>query len=200
MSLVGGLAMYMGATNKRYKSSTSPYGRKVRFLNENGYDMGLKNARRYFKKGQILTVNEIAVDDFSSTVEFVEYPEKWFNTVMFADVKETNKKKNKKAIPEQKQEVFIYEQLPFVYNTLIKDSNAELISTQSNHRDGRIYTVIYRGLTAIVILDDGSKGIARCNPKDKYSKQTGYDIAFYRAQIKSIEKELDKLCGRRFRN
>lgn len=88
MSLVGGLDMYAFNFGSRYKSGTfdkSPEGRKVIFLDENGYDIQREHARRYFKKGDVLTVKEIYVGRSSSEVEFIELPSQKFNTVMFAD-------------------------------------------------------------------------------------------------------------------
>lgn len=53
--------------------------------------------------------------------------------------------------------------------------------------------VIYSKNATIVILDDGSKGVARCNPDDTYNKTIGIKIAYTRAKIKSLEKQLKKL-------
>jgi hypothetical protein len=86
MKLDGGLDMYSFEFGKRYKSDGSPQGRKVRFLDENGYDIQRENANKYFKKNDVLTVKEIYVGRCSSDVEFEEFPNKKFNTVMFADV------------------------------------------------------------------------------------------------------------------
>lgn len=91
MSLKGGIDMYAHLSNlsnsfKRYKSITPATGRKVYFLNDNGYDSERETANKYFKEGQILTIKEIYVGRSSSTVEFEELPDKNFNTVMFEDV------------------------------------------------------------------------------------------------------------------
>lgn len=85
MKLDGGIDTYTFPT-KRYLSETSPRGRKVRFLDENGWDGDKEYARRYFVKDDILTVEEIYVGRSSSTVEFQELKGKEFNTVMFEDV------------------------------------------------------------------------------------------------------------------
>lgn len=50
--------------------------------------------------------------------------------------------------------------------------------------------VIHNGNATIVILDDGSKGVAKCSDEDDYSKLTGIKIAYIRAKIKSLQKEL----------
>ena len=62
----------------------SPAGTVVYFLDENGYDSEREHAREHLVKGQVLTVSEIDVGGWSSSVEFEELPGKWFNTVMFA--------------------------------------------------------------------------------------------------------------------
>lgn len=85
MRLDGGIDEY-GAFGDRYMSDIPPFGRKVIFLNRNGWDSQKEHANRFFKKGDILTVKEIHVGRSSSTVEFVEFPGEEFNTVMFADV------------------------------------------------------------------------------------------------------------------
>ena len=84
MSLIGGLDMY--SPFERYESDVSPKGRKVVFLNDNGYDYEREYANTLFKEGQILTIKEIYVSRCSSEVEFIEFPNKRFNTVMFADI------------------------------------------------------------------------------------------------------------------
>jgi hypothetical protein len=63
----------------------SPTGTKVKFLDENGYEFDKSAARRFFSKGQTLTVKTIAVGGWVSYVEFEECPGKMFNTVMFTE-------------------------------------------------------------------------------------------------------------------
>jgi hypothetical protein len=87
MKLDGGIDTY-SFPFKRYKTDVPPLGRKVVYLNDNGYDTQREHANQYFKEGQVLTVNEIYVGRSSSGVEFVEVPNKRFNTVMFADLDE----------------------------------------------------------------------------------------------------------------
>lgn len=85
MSLRGGIDTY-SRNFERYKSNESPEGRRVAFLNGNGYDIDRELANRYFKEDDILTVKEIYVGRSSSDVEFKEFPNKRFNTVMFKDI------------------------------------------------------------------------------------------------------------------
>lgn len=83
MSLDGGIELYGRGT--RYGSGIAPAGRQVLFLSENGRDSELERARKFFQRGELLTIKEIEVGMYSSEVEFDEYPGKTFNTVMFAD-------------------------------------------------------------------------------------------------------------------
>lgn len=53
--------------------------------------------------------------------------------------------------------------------------------------------IIHHGNATIVILDDGSKGVAKCCEKDEYDKLKGVKIAYIRAKIKSLQKELKQL-------
>lgn len=89
MKLDGGILEYttIDQIGSRYNSNESPAGRKVFFLDENGYDWELELARNYFLPRQVLTVDEIYVGRSSSKVVFVEFPNKQFNTVMFEDCK-----------------------------------------------------------------------------------------------------------------
>lgn len=92
MKLDGGIKMYCYGGDKifdRYNNKNPPKGRKVIFLNDNGYDYEREYANTLFPKGQILTVNEIYVGRSNSEVEFEEFPGEKFNTVMFADMKES---------------------------------------------------------------------------------------------------------------
>lgn len=42
--------------------------------------------------------------------------------------------------------------------------------------------VIRNGMATIIILPDGSKGVAVCNPADKYSEEYGFILAYQRAK------------------
>ena len=84
MKLEGGIDEYRW--NKRYKDGEAPWGRKVIFINKNGWDYDLEHARRLLSEGDIVTVEEIYVGRSSSKVEFIEFPGETFNTVMFEDL------------------------------------------------------------------------------------------------------------------
>lgn len=74
-------------TKVRFIGIYSKPGTKVRFIGKNGYEMPLNLALKTFLVGQELTVKQIVVGSFLSEVQFEELPNKWFNTVMFEEVK-----------------------------------------------------------------------------------------------------------------
>ena len=66
-------------------------GQYITFLGRNGYDTELQHAKDVLELGQRYRVDRIEVGNWSSTVRLVEFPECWFNTVMFAnEVPETD--------------------------------------------------------------------------------------------------------------
>ena len=60
-------------------------GTKVIFLNQNGTDYDLQNAREHFKEGDVLTVAKTEVGSWSTSVYFKEVPGVGFNSVMFQE-------------------------------------------------------------------------------------------------------------------
>lgn len=96
MSLAGGIDEY--SFGDRYDGPL-PAGRKVYFLNKNGYDSEREYAATFFEEGQVLTVQEIYVGRSNSKVSFVECPDKTFNTVMFADCVKEGELKQGESIP-----------------------------------------------------------------------------------------------------
>ena len=59
----------------------------------------------------------------------------------------------------------------------------------------KVDRVIYNGPATIVILDDGSKGVSVCGPKDAYDKAIGFSVAYTRALVGGADK-LNKLIER----
>jgi len=53
--------------------------------------------------------------------------------------------------------------------------------------------IIQSGNVTIVIMDDGTKGVSKCDPDDKYDAEEGIKIARARARIKALKKELKQL-------
>jgi hypothetical protein len=58
-------------------------GDEVVFLAANGHDYQLEAAKKVFVKDQILTVKDILIGDWYSSIEFLERPGQTFNSVMF---------------------------------------------------------------------------------------------------------------------
>lgn len=56
--------------------------------------------------------------------------------------------------------------------------------------DEDVKRVIYSDKVTVVILNSGIKGIAKCLEEDEYDKKTGYRIAYLKAKIKEMNKEL----------
>ena len=56
--------------------------------------------------------------------------------------------------------------------------------------DEDVKRVIYSDRVTVVILNSGIKGIAKCLEEDNYNKKIGYRIAYLKAKIKEMNKEL----------
>lgn len=56
--------------------------------------------------------------------------------------------------------------------------------------EGKVYSA---DKYVVVVLADGSKGIAKCDESDEFSYKNGLHIAFNRALIEHIKKETKKL-------
>jgi len=67
------------------------------------------------------------------------------------------------------------------------------VSYHENDSDNQSYKLIINGNVTIVILDDGSKGIAKCLDSDVYDMDKGINIAYLKAIIKSSQKKLKML-------
>lgn len=60
-------------------------------------------------------------------------------------------------------------------------------NTNQNHVENIKY--IINGNTSVVILEDGSKGIAKCHPNDEFDKKEGLIRAYARANGEEIDNE-----------
>lgn len=58
--------------------------------------------------------------------------------------------------------------------------------------DEDVKRVIYSDKVTVVILNSGVKGIAKCLEEDTYNKETGYRVAYLKAKIKEMNKELKR--------
>ena len=56
--------------------------------------------------------------------------------------------------------------------------------------DEDVKRVIYSDKVTVVILNNGIKGIAKCLEEDEYDKKVGYRIAYLKAKVKEMNKEL----------
>lgn len=56
--------------------------------------------------------------------------------------------------------------------------------------DEDVKRVIYSDKVTVVILNSGIKGIAKCLEEDEYDKKIGYRIAYLKAKVKEMNKEL----------
>lgn len=61
----------------------SPVGTRIVFMGRNGWDSELQSAKQSLSIGGTYTVANIIVEDWSSGVELLEAPGRFFNTVMF---------------------------------------------------------------------------------------------------------------------
>lgn len=61
----------------------APRGTRMVFSNKNGYDIEREQANALIGENSPVTVHVCSVGRSSSTYEFVEFPNKKFNTVMF---------------------------------------------------------------------------------------------------------------------
>jgi len=102
-------------------------------------------------------------------------------------------------INKQPQKVIQYEIQPYDVNAIIS-YNGQVIKRQTIRKDVKKCKSIHNGTTTIVILDDGSKGVAKLNPKDTYNGEIGYGVAYFRAKIKQAEKQLELLYSGKFIN
>lgn len=53
--------------------------------------------------------------------------------------------------------------------------------------------IIHQDTATIVIFEDGSKGVAVCGKNDTFSRKTGMKIAYNRAMIAKLQKEIEQL-------
>mgnify|MGYP006883105101 CR=1 FL=1 len=72
--------------------------------------------------------------------------------------------------------------------------NGEITSkTDTFSRPAMNQKVIVNEPAVICILDDGSKGVSKCMEEDVFDENKGIKIAYIKAKIKSLQKELKQL-------
>lgn len=89
--------------------------------------------------------------------------------------------------------IHIHNVLPYTFNSIVKTPEGKIVQEQLVSGGKRSYKVIYNDDVTVVILEDGSKGIAKKNPEDTYDIQVGHDIAHARARIQQAEKQIKEI-------
>jgi len=79
------------------------------------------------------------------------------------------------------------------YFTEVDARTKDVIKDSSFRTSAKHEKVIQNNNATIVILEDGSKGVSKCLPIDTYNETKGIKIAYIRAKIKSLNKELKEL-------
>jgi predicted HTH domain antitoxin len=69
-------------------------GDKVRFSCHGGTTVDRNWACRHLKLGAVYTVAQVDISDFSAGVRLLEFPQAWFNTVLFDDIESPTKGEN----------------------------------------------------------------------------------------------------------
>lgn len=75
----------------------------------------------------------------------------------------------------------------FDYFEIIPEEKTNIVEIKNNIK------TIRNDRATIVILPNGIKGVSKCMPQDKYDANKGYKIAYLKANIKSMQKELKVL-------
>jgi hypothetical protein len=139
------------------------------------------------EKGQnYLCINEYDENEGCYVLGFEETDGDFFNVEDFKPYVE-------KFEIKKETKVHIHTILPYTFNAIVTSPDGTIIQTQINPGSKPSYKAIYQGNKTIIILADGSKGVSKCSPEDKYDLQKGHDIAMVRAKMKSLVKELKKL-------
>lgn len=73
------------------------------------------------------------------------------------------------------------------------DENGNLVKTGSFKIPQRIQKLIENDKATIVFLDDGSKGVSLVHPMDSKNETFGRKLAYLRAKLVSIQKEIKEL-------
>lgn len=136
------------------------------------------------KKREILTTNDL--DDFE---RLYNSKGKWVCDVHSMYGEAYCKPYEEQNYPTRNYNIDIE---PFTYTYVYKENGniTDVISYTSQKE--LVKVSINKGVTA-VIFEDGSKGIAKCDPEDKYDIQKGIGIAYYRARIEQMQNKLKEI-------
>ena len=159
----------------------------------------VKNRETFFGKCEDLIALEgqkITVIEKNPLKKYIKIRSEFETThVCFAENLELIEEK--KDVKKSVNNVEYYEFLPTLIATITKDGSGEIVSTGTITQSYENQKVIRNGNATIVILEDGSKGVALCKPEDKYSPEDGYEIAALRAEIECCKKKLNALCHKK---
>jgi len=106
--------------------------------------------------------------------------------------KEYKEYKIKKVIKPQ-VEIINYIQQPYTAQWIVNSNKDNISKSMTTEVTKFPFKIIHNGNTTIAILEDGSKGIAKCLESDTYDKQKDMEIACYKALVKSYQKQIKKL-------
>ena len=79
------------------------------------------------------------------------------------------------------------------YFTEVDARTKDVLKDSSFRTSAKHEKIIQNNNATIVILEDGSKGVSKCLPTDAYNETKGIKIAYLRAKMKSLNKELKLL-------
>ena len=82
------------------------------------------------------------------------------------------------------------------FNTYFEEYKEKQINEIENiHINGlsQKVKVIRNGKVTVVVLEDGIKGVSKCLEEDTYDKAKGFEIAYTKACIKRLNKNLKEL-------
>lgn len=85
--------------------------------------------------------------------------------------------------------------LPFNVNVIVEEaSDITVENIEFEELEGVVHL---NGDVTVVVLEDGSKGIATKGAKDAYDESIGIEIAFRRAYIQFLENEIKAISSER---
>lgn len=73
------------------------------------------------------------------------------------------------------------------------DEEGNILKEGSFKIPDRVETIIENEKATILFLNDGSKGVSLCHPNDRFNLTTGRKLAYLRAKIVSLGKEIKQV-------
>lgn len=136
---------------------------------------------------------EVAVGDHYKQVKAIEFPKfdrvgqefTIYEVVAGKGVLASGMGMNWGATFDELDEYFEY--VPQIVETELPEQVTEVFVYEPEEEEVR---VIYNNRATVVILEDGSRGVSKCLPEDEYDADLGFDIAYTRAKIKQLQKDL----------